>query len=228
MGHSSRTASFFDVEGFLRLEANVEPQRASLTRHCKACLRSAMACSSDASRIISAHLSLSGGSSKPIAMAAFYPRLDAQGFRTPDLAQSRSIREQSVQLRWTFMYAWYSDSSLLRASIVSTWGRRSIVCLSIALSQSSRSLAHLLQWVMDHSIAAVAPALEPRQGHSGASLRLKVTGVKRPSSVVHKVHQRAHAKQDSAGACGRNHSSLHLGQASCSNRKASSGASTFV
>ena len=52
---------------------SLKPQRASLTRLCRACLRSATACSSDASRIISVHLSLSGGSSKTISMAVFYP-----------------------------------------------------------------------------------------------------------------------------------------------------------
>ena len=51
---------------------SLKPQRASLTRQCSACLRSAMACSSDAARIISSHLSLSGGSSTSVPMAAFY------------------------------------------------------------------------------------------------------------------------------------------------------------
>jgi hypothetical protein len=122
---------------------SLKPQRASLTRDCRACLRSAMACSSDASRIISAHLSLSGGSSKPISMAAFYPETgcsaEAQGFRTPGLAQSGSVREQSVQLRWMFMYAWYADSSLSCASIVSTRGRFRILGMRFSLAFSSTS-----------------------------------------------------------------------------------------
>jgi len=87
------------------------------------------------------HGALTRGSRHAERLALFRRRLD------PDAAaaQSRSIREQSVQVRWISMYAWYEDSSLLCASIVSTWGRPSTVYLSIALSQFSRSFAHLPQ-----------------------------------------------------------------------------------
>ena len=81
---------------------SLKPQRASLTRHCKACLRNAMACSSDASRIISVHLSLSGGSSKPISMAAFYPKTGCSGLSDTGLGSvqinSRAVSAASVDI----------------------------------------------------------------------------------------------------------------------------------
>jgi hypothetical protein len=82
------------------------------------------------------------GMSDPSLVSLFADPLSGLGTA---VAQSGSIRAQSVQVRWTFTYAWYADSSLSCASIVSTWGRRSTVYWSIALSQFSRSLAHLRQ-----------------------------------------------------------------------------------
>ena len=89
---------------------SLKPQRASLTRLCRACLRSATACSSDASRIISVHLSLSGGSSKTISMAVFYPETGRCNFggrsympgmqtlpsRAPQLSRPGGADRQSV------------------------------------------------------------------------------------------------------------------------------------